>query len=84
MHARPLSNRELRPLPACEDVIRLLEECHERRLIYRVFGVCNEAKVNVNKCLRAARVDRSEQNRREAKEKRAKVEATWKDIDMNS
>ena len=72
------------PRPACEDVVRALEECHERSLGLRIFGLCNEAKVEVNKCLRAARQAKQAQNRERAKQERAKVEARWREIDMNS
>ena len=68
----------------CEDVIRLLEECHARPFFHRALGVCNDAKVQVNKCLRDARGDRSAANRAKAKAKRVETEALWKEIDMNS
>ena len=69
---------------ACEDVVRMLEECHERSLALRIFGLCNEAKSNVNKCLGAARFDKQAQNRERARAERAKIEARWREIDMNS
>ena len=64
--------------------MRLLEECHEQGFLWKVFGNCNEAKRNVNKCLSAARVERIAKNREQAKEDREKVQARWKEIDQNS
>jgi COX assembly protein 2 len=47
-------------------------------------GMCNSAKTDVNKCLRAQRLERSKANREAAKIKRKAVEAGWADIDENS
>ena len=61
-----------------------LDECHARGFLYKVWGGCNDAKRAVNKCLRAERLERTKQNREQAKEKRAKLEARWREIDENS
>ena len=47
-------------------------------------GMCSNLKRDVNKCLRAERLQRTAQNREEAKAKRAKVKAVWAEIDANS
>jgi COX assembly protein 2 len=62
----------------------ILDECHERGFLWKAMGMCNEAKRNVNKCLRAERLERTRQNREAAKVKRAKIEAKWAEIDANS
>ena len=46
--------------------------------------MCNNLKRDVNKCLRAERLDRTASNREEAKEKRQKMKAMWAEIDANS
>jgi len=62
----------------------ILDECHERGFLWKAMGMCNEAKRNVNKCLRAERLERTRKNREAAKIKRAMVEAKWAEIDANS
>lgn len=47
-------------------------------------GMCTTAKHQVNMCLRAERLLRTQENRQKAKEKRAKIEQKWADIDANS
>lgn len=64
--------------------MRLLDECHDNGFIHKLFGNCNEAKRNVNMCLRAARLERTAKNREDAKVKRAAIEEKWKEIDRNS
>jgi COX assembly protein 2 len=61
-----------------------LEECHAQGFLRRVFGQCNEAKRNLNKCLREARLARTRENHEKAKERNAKVQDAWKEIDSNS
>ena len=64
--------------------MRLLDECHARGFMYCVFGNCNQAKQDVNKCLRAARLERTAANREKAREKREETLRLWKEIDDNS
>ena len=61
--------------------MELLEECHAQGFLHKVMGNCNEAKTNVNKCLRAERLERTRLNREKAKQRRAIVEQAWKEID---
>ncbi|GAM85821.1 hypothetical protein ANO11243_038290 [Dothideomycetidae sp. 11243] len=61
-----------------------LEECHARGFIWKSMGMCTEAKHAVNMCLRAERLERTRANRENAKEKRRKMEAAWREIDENS
>jgi COX assembly protein 2 len=62
----------------------ILDECHARGFMWKVFGMCNEAKTNVNKCLRAQRLERTKANREVAKVKRAHIESKWAEVDENS
>ena len=62
----------------------ILDECHARGFMWKVMGMCNEAKTNVNKCLRAQRLERTSANREAAKIKRQAIEAKWTEIDENS
>ncbi|OCK77920.1 UPF0287-domain-containing protein [Lepidopterella palustris CBS 459.81] len=61
-----------------------LDECHARGFLYKAVGMCNDAKHQVNMCLRAQRLERTKQNREKAFAKRAQVEAAWAEIDANS
>lgn len=62
----------------------ILDECHARGFLFCAIGGCNQAKQSVNKCLRAARMERTAMNREKAREKREKVLSVWKEIDENS
>jgi COX assembly protein 2 len=62
----------------------LLDECHARGFMWKAIGMCNEAKTNVNKCLRAQRLARTAANREAAKVRREKTKELWAEIDRNS
>lgn len=47
-------------------------------------GGCNVAKRDVNKCLRAERMERTARNREEAKAKRERMRGIWREIDEES
>ncbi|KAI5846961.1 cytochrome c oxidase biogenesis protein Cmc1-like protein [Tricharina praecox] len=68
----------------CEDVMIALDECHARGFLYKASGMCNQAKRDVTKCLRAERIERTRKNREKANEKRQETVQMWKDIDKNS
>lgn len=46
--------------------------------------MCNGAKKDVNKCLRAERIERTRKNREAAKEKRIQINEKWSEIEENS
>ncbi|KAJ9646604.1 hypothetical protein H2201_000690 [Coniosporium apollinis] len=69
---------------ACEEVMKALDDCHARGFLWRSIGGCNGEKTQVNKCLRAQRLKRTEINREKAKVERAKIKALFADIDANS
>ena len=61
-----------------------LEECHARGFIWKSMGMCSDIKTQVNKCLRAERLERTKANREQAKAKRAHMKEIWSEIDANS
>ena len=61
-----------------------LEECHAQGFIHKMIGGCNNAKQEVNKCLRAERLERTARNREKSREKREKIQQIWKEIDEES
>jgi len=69
---------------ACEEVMQILDECHARGFMWKAMGMCNGAKTDVNKCLRAQRLERTKKNREVAKAKREEIKAKWAEIDENS
>ena len=62
----------------------ILDECHARGFMWKAIGMCNGAKTNVNRCLRAQRLERTAKNREVAKEKRKEREEMWRKIDEQS
>lgn len=61
-----------------------LEECHAQGFMHKLFGGCNNAKREVNQCLRAERLERTARNREAAKEKKEKIQRMWREIDNES
>lgn len=61
----------------------ILDECHARGFLFKAIGGCNQAKRDVNKCLRAERLTRSRLNREKSREKRKAIEAEWAEIDAS-
>jgi COX assembly protein 2 len=52
--------------------------------LWKSMGMCNDAKTQVNKCLRAQRLERTRLNREAAKIKREHIKEKWAEIDSNS
>ncbi|TVY43525.1 COX assembly mitochondrial protein [Lachnellula occidentalis] len=69
---------------ACEEVMNILDECHARGFLWKSVGMCNDAKTQVNLCLRAQRVERTRKNREATKAKNLEIRAKWAEIDSNS
>jgi len=61
-----------------------LDECHARGFLWSAIGSCNEAKRQVNKCLRAERLARTAEHREKAKIERARIKALFDEVDANS
>ena len=68
----------------CEELMAALDECHAQGFLHKMFGGCNEAKQEVNRCLRAERLERTARNREMAKAKKEKIHRVWKEIDEQS
>lgn len=64
--------------------MNILEECHARGFMWKAIGMCNGAKTNVNRCLRAQRLERTAANREKAKAKNEAIRKQWAEIDANS
>jgi len=64
--------------------MRALDECHSRGFLYKAVGNCNEAKRAVNRCLRAARLERTAKHREEAKKDRERILKVWEEVDRES
>lgn len=58
-----------------------LEECHASGYLHTLIGGCNDAKRDVNRCLRAARLEKQAVNREKAKKQREKTAKLFKQID---
>lgn len=69
------------PHQGCEEVMTALDECHAQGFLHKMIGGCNNAKRDVNKCLRAERLERTAKNREKAKEKKEKIQRIWKEIE---
>ncbi|CAG8575749.1 5868_t:CDS:2 [Cetraspora pellucida] len=67
--------------PSCVDIIRRLEECHQSGFFKKYFGGCNGIKLELNECLTAEYQIKRLKNAEEAKKRRQRVEAMWKEID---
>lgn len=82
---RLVEERVLINIPAgCGEVVAILDECHARGFLWKAVGMCNAAKRDVTKCLRAERLERTMRNREMAKEKKAQVIEKWTEIEQNS
>ena len=52
--------------------------------MWKAIGMCNDAKTQVNKCLRAQRLERTKANRDTSKTKNQDIKEKWAEIDANS
>lgn len=59
----------------------ILDECHSRGFFFKALGGCNDAKRDVNRCLRAERMERAKLNRDKTAQKRREVEEEWRIIE---
>ncbi|CAM1506593.1 Fc.00g062340.m01.CDS01 [Cosmosporella sp. VM-42] len=67
---------------ACEDVIALLEECHNKGFMHKAIGSCNDAKDLVNQCLRIERSKIQAENRNAARAKRDKIKEAQRELGL--
>lgn len=64
--------------------MNILDECHARGFLWKAMGQCNDAKTQVNKCLRAQRLERTRLNREAAKAKSQAIKEKWAETAANS
>ncbi|KAJ7285637.1 hypothetical protein C8J57DRAFT_643226 [Mycena rebaudengoi] len=72
MHPQ-LSDRKL----VCQEFMEALEQCHSSNWA-RLIGSCNSHKEELNICLRKERIERTNNNRETANERKLKVEEARK------
>ncbi|PWN29380.1 UPF0287-domain-containing protein [Jaminaea rosea] len=68
----------------CGDLIAALDECHNRGLMARMTGACNDIKHRLNMCLREERLERTAKHVEESKAKREAKQKVWAKIDEES
>lgn len=65
----------------CALEIDALKTCHAAHPALKFLGVCNADKKALTLCLRAERLARAGANMQESKEKKARLQAKWREID---
>ncbi|KAL1844821.1 hypothetical protein VTK73DRAFT_1729 [Phialemonium thermophilum] len=68
----------------CQEAMEALEACHARGFLWKSMGMCNDAKTELDKCLRAQRRQHQTANRDGNADKKARIRQLWKEIDENS
>lgn len=66
---------------ACLDFINALDKCHQKEYYKRLFGLCNNEKDALNKCLKEASLNNKKRAVKESRGKRADLEKKWKKIE---
>lgn len=68
----------------CTEVMNALEECHANGFIWKSLGMCNDAKIALNQCLKGERSKRVSANQSATQQKNREIRAKWKEIEENS
>ncbi|SAM07662.1 hypothetical protein [Absidia glauca] len=68
----------------CEEVIEALEQCHKANSFNKFLGFCNDAKIQVDHCLKKEFAIQRQENKSKGAEKRAKMKNVWQDMDRPS
>ncbi|KAK0630178.1 cytochrome c oxidase biogenesis protein Cmc1-like protein [Bombardia bombarda] len=68
----------------CEAVMLALEECHAKGFMWKAMGMCNDAKQELNRCLKGERMKHQSFNRSNVQDKKTVIRQKWKEIDENS
>lgn len=63
---------------SCHEYIEALEECHQTEFLKRCFGLCNNQKEALSKCLHEARIEGQKYQFYQSRQKKAAMEAKWK------
>lgn len=58
-----------------------MDKCHQNEYYKRIFGLCNNEKDALTKCLHDARLDGQKQFIEKSRDKRKVLEEKWKKID---
>ncbi|KAK7693211.1 hypothetical protein QCA50_002777 [Cerrena zonata] len=66
-------------LIVCKEFIEALEACHAETWA-KWTGGCNQAKVDLNNCLKQDRFDQAAKNREKAKERREKTQNALREL----
>ena len=64
MHAQRASDPN--QVPLCSDLINALRECHRVHYLSKFIGACNDARTELDKCLRKEKGIRREANKEKA------------------
>ena len=68
----------------CLELINQLEDCHKAGFLARFNGQCNDIKKELTLCLRAERLARQRVNQEKAKQRNAKAQVAWQEIEKES
>ncbi|KAI8073958.1 hypothetical protein BC940DRAFT_231651 [Gongronella butleri] len=68
----------------CEGVIEALDQCHRANSFNKFLGFCNDAKRQVDACLKEEFLYQRAQNKDKNKAKRDRMKQVWKDLDEPS
>ncbi|KAI5454531.1 hypothetical protein NCC49_003429 [Naganishia albida] len=66
---------------ACREYIQALVECHERGLMTKLLGGCNDQKQALTMCLRQERIERTTRNREKSKLMNEKKQKAWESLE---
>jgi COX assembly protein 2 len=61
--------------PQCEDIVKLLVDCHETHKMGKFWGKCNDIKSELDYCFMQEKIKRRDANLKKAREFDAKFEA---------
>ncbi|KAH3902612.1 Cmc2p SCDLUD_000192 [Saccharomycodes ludwigii] len=66
---------------SCYDLIQALDKCHQSEFYKRAFGLCNNEKEALSKCLHEARVEGTKSYIKKRREEKKIIEAKWKKVE---
>ncbi|XP_050519128.1 COX assembly mitochondrial protein 2 homolog [Diabrotica virgifera virgifera] len=63
----------------CNELIKLLKQCHNEHPFLRIFGICNSEDHQMIKCLKQERLQRRKRNFQKSLETKEKLKNMFKD-----